>query len=544
MVKYIKYKKGLFILGLFIATLTVISESVFALVMKEIIDNISTGSGTIVLNRLPIYLIYIFIMISLSFINTLVITNFIKQVMTKLRKDLFEKILEYKILDFEKKNIGDYVSIFNNDVNMIEQDYLMNIFDLYSNVLGIVIQVIVALVINVPLTCIVMFIGFIILIFPVLFTKSIERRREALLNSYEKMNGSLNNYFTGFQNIKISRIEKVIVEKWNVFNNDVEKKKFKYTLVSSVLNSLLRILSLSVIIFILVLGSYFVIKSSISIGSLVAIIQLYSGIFQQVGTLSYKMNSFSTVKPVIERINAYLKHESFHGKGKKIESAEIISFRDVDFSYDNKTMVLKNVNLDFEKGKKYAIIGDSGSGKSTLINLLLKKIEPTNGKILVDGEDYTEGMPMYNLISYVSQNVFLFCDTLKFNLFLTDESESINLNNLFSIFELSKYINTNLNEVEIKEAANNISGGEKQRIGIIRELIKHKPILITDEATSNVNSSMSAKIYNYLLGKDGYMLISIMHNYTEDILRKFDSVILVRNGEVLVKNMKNKSHGN
>lgn len=473
-------------------------------------------------------------MISFSFINSIVITKYVQQIMVKMKSDLFYSLFEYKIEDYKKKNIGDYISLFNNDIEMIENDYVFNIFQIYSNILGIVLQIIVALFINVRLTLLVMFIGFLILLFPSIFTKPIEKRREELLSSYEKMNGSLNNYLNGFQYIKISQMENTIAEKWNKFNQNVGNKKYRFSLASNFLNSILRILSLGVIITILVLGSFFVVRGSISVGSLVAILQLYSGVFQQAGELAYKINNFSTVKPIVSKLETYLKHKE-DIKDNYLKDINKIEFQNVDFSYDGVTSILKDVNLSFQKGKSYAIIGDSASGKSTLIGMILQTLHPTKGKILIDGKEYQEIKPIYEQAAYISQDIFMFNDTLQFNLFLTDEEKDIDVEPLFEEFELNKFLDIDFKQIVIKEGATNISGGEKQRLSIIRELLKKKPILLMDEATSNVNSAMSAKIYSYLLKNNDAMLISVMHNYTESMLEKFDYIIHVEDRNVYIR---------
>lgn len=531
MKKYIMHKKWMLIIGFFVTTITVVTESIFALVMREIIDSISAPTEREILSKLPVYLLYILVMISVSFFNSIIITKYVQKVMFKLKQDLFSNLFGYDIEDFKKKNVGDYVSLFNNDIEMIESDYVTNIFQIYANLLGIILEIIVALFINVRLTILVLVIGFLILLVPAMFSSAIEKRRSELLESYEKMNDCLNNYFVGFSYIKISQIEKNIAKKWEDHNSTVCKEKYRYSYLNNFLNSILKVLSLGVIISILVLGALSVINGSISVGSMVAMIQIYSGVFQQAGELAYKISSFTTVKTVINKLLPYLQKEKYEQNNMQ-GNIEKIEFRDVFFSYDSEKEMLKKVNITFEKGKSYAIIGDSGAGKSTLIGMILQLICPNKGDILIDGIKYEEMKPIYSQIAYVSQDVFMFSDTLQFNLFLSDNESEKDIKDLLLKFELDKFMDTDFNEMHIREGATNISGGEKQRISIIRELIKEKPILLMDEATSNVNGEMSEKIYNYLLQQKNVMLISILHNYTDGMLDKFDCVIRVRDGNV------------
>ncbi|MSS64240.1 ATP-binding cassette domain-containing protein [Velocimicrobium porci] len=455
----------------------------------------------------------------------------------KQEKNNFACILDRDLKSFREKKIGEYVSIFNNDIDMVEQDYFVNLFQIYSNILGIILQVLVALYLNFYLTIIVIFIGLFVLAFPILFSSSIEIKRKTLLNSYEKMNGNLTDYFKGFEYIKISNLQNIILEKFNIVNEETEKKKYKYLLISNILNSSLKILSIGAIITILVCGAYFVIQNKITIGSLVAILQLYSGVFQNISELSFQISEFTTVKPVVNKLGEILADKGRWDKGEiEIKEFDKIIWEQVGYSYDGKTRILNSIDLKLERNKKYAIIGDSASGKSTIINLLLKKFSYSEGRIQFDDVELKEikEEALYNMIGYVPQDIHLFCDTLQFNLLLKQSERVEEAKELIRKFELSKFVQNeqNMEDIMIDENSTNLSGGEKQRIGIIRELLKHKPILIMDEGTSNLNREMAEKIQDYILSQTDLTVIHVLHNYTKELLNKYDMIIRVEHGTI------------
>lgn len=534
MKKYILHKKSWLALLVLLTTVTVACESVFALLMQDIIDKIYDTEVQKLLYQLPLYLGYIGIMIFFSYLNTKIIIRYVEKIMYQLRNDLFSSVLSNNIDEFGKKKLGDYISLFNNDLDMIENDCILNVFYIYGNAVGIILQVIIGAYINLQLTLIVIFVCVLILLFPAVFTRYIEGKRGNLLEAYELMNSYLNNYLSGFEYIKISVLENLIVKKFEKRLHYLEEKKFKFSSANNMVQSLLKILSLSVIILILVLGAIFVDKAYLSIGGLVAILQIYSSVFQMISELAYKINNYFTAKPAIEKIADYLNHRIEIPQNTEIISVQNITFKNVSFSYGNQ-IIMKDCNVEFLKGKKYAIIGESGSGKSTMVNMILKKVIPDSGRILINDHDYKEMQGLYNHIGYVAQNIFLFNDTLQFNIDLGKPSQ--NINSLLYEFDLNQFVDTDLENIIIKEAATNLSGGEKQRIAILRELLKAKEVLITDEATSNMPTDQSVKIYEYLLKQKEQMLICIIHNYTEELLQNFDYVIEVNNGEFKIKNV-------
>lgn len=211
-----------------------------------------------------------------------------------------------------------------------------------------------------------------------------------------------------------------------------------------------------------------------------------------------------------------------------------ISIKNLSFKYgDNE--VLKGISLDLEKGKKYAIVGESGSGKSTLANILLRRLDYENGSVKFDDTELKriDEDDFYSNISLVSQNVFLFNDTLKNNVCLyndysqSDFERSIEKSKLNSVIEdLEEKENTVLGEY-----GTSLSGGEKQRVSISRALIKNSLFVIMDEATSSLDIKTARAIENTLLSLNQTVLV-ITHRIDESILKKYDKIFLLEDGRI------------
>lgn len=191
--------------------------------------------------------------------------------------------------------------------------------------------------------------------------------------------------------------------------------------------------------------------------------------------------------------------------------------------------------LDLEKGKKYAIVGESGSGKSTLANILLRRLDYENGSVKFDDTELKciDEDDFYSNISLVSQNVFLFNDTLKNNVCLyndysqSDFERSMEKSKLNSVIEdLEEKENTVLGEY-----GTSLSGGEKQRVSISRALIKNSSFVIMDEATSSLDIKTARAIENTLLSLNQTVLV-ITHRIDESILKKYDKIFLLEDGRI------------
>jgi ABC-type multidrug transport system fused ATPase/permease subunit len=206
---------------------------------------------------------------------------------------------------------------------------------------------------------------------------------------------------------------------------------------------------------------------------------------------------------------------------KKNEDMQTLEIRDLCVNYDNK-IIFKNFTYTIHKGDKICIVGKNGSGKSTLITCLCQLNEYT-GSILYNHSNIEE-IDIFKHISYISQKPFIFADSLNFNIFLSQEKGNIDMvffEKLLEILELSTLFNERANQT-ITLNDENISGGEKQKIALLRMLLTNPEIIILDEALSMVDTSSRYRILEFLI-KQEYTIIYVTHNLNEVSL--YDNVI-------------------
>lgn len=227
-----------------------------------------------------------------------------------------------------------------------------------------------------------------------------------------------------------------------------------------------------------------------------------------------------------------------HENAKDIDRSKgNVRFDHVAFAYVDDHRVLHDINLEIPAGKMTALVGPSGSGKSTMINLIMRLYDPTEGRILVDGQDIREASfkSLRQLMSYVGQDTFLFQGSVKYNIGLGREGASDE-----EIIEAAKSANAhdfimklpNGYDTNVGDNGGNLSGGQKQRVAIARAMLRDSEILILDEATSALDSESEALIRDALnrLTK-GRTTIVIAHRLST--ISRADKIVVMQNGEIV-----------
>lgn len=253
------------------------------------------------------------------------------------------------------------------------------------------------------------------------------------------------------------------------------------------------------------------------------------------------MKFFSAALDIIyNEINSYTQVKTFENSLENFKFKSEIEFRKVNFSFSEKSVVLKNTNLKINKGQTIGIIGESGSGKSTLVDLLIGLHKPTSGEIFIDGKkDFQLKQSWRNKIGYVSQSIYLTDDTIKNNIAFgvtEDKIDIARIKQLIKDVQLDEFIKTLELGIETKvgERGVQLSGGQRQRIGIARALYNQPEILVLDEATSALDSETEKEVMesiNNLKGKK--TIIMIAHRIST--LIKADIIYEVKNNQIFSK---------
>lgn len=538
MKKYLFKSKSLLFLNLLVAILLSIIEISFAFVLGNIVDVSVTGNG---LGFKKVLYIGMGLMTSEAIISYLVRIFrglFIKNSMSSLKKDIFDNILSKDMASFNAQNSADYISIINNDTNLIEQDYFINILNSFQYISLFVLGTYSIFKLNIYIAIAAFAIGFIPIFIPMLFQKETGKRKKEYSNSLSNFTTKIKDIFSGFEVIKSFNIEEKIRADFNNSNNTVENKKYSSSKMEATVNSLSEFFGSLVFFVPLSLGTYLVLKGKFTVGGMLTSVQLMNYIVNPILNYSAIVNKIKGIKPINEKIEKIVEKNKVSDEGLERNSLKnSIQFKNLSFSYNEDRQILQNINLNINKGEKVAIVGRSGSGKSTLLKLLLRYYENYNGEILIDNIENRnlKISSTYELMSIIQQNVFMFDDSIETNIALygnyTDDEidKAIIKSGLLNLIETLP----DGSKSSVGENGSNLSGGEKQRISIARALIKNTPVLLLDEATASLDSETSYEIESSILDIEDLTSIVVTHKLNQELLKRYDKIVVMENGNII-----------
>lgn len=447
---------------------------------------------------------------------------------------IFNNLIKQDIESFYNNDVGDKISILTNDINTIETEYFRTFLNLIKSGFLFVFAFGTIFYVSYQMTIALMILSIISFVFGNIPMKNLKTFKEKFSNSQSEYTARTSEYFNGYETIKVFGLEKFISKVFYNNSKNVYDKGLAYQKRYSLVTMISYFFGGFTFLGGFVCGGYLAYKGFITLGQMIVCVQLTNHI---VNPLMFAIESYGKFKSVDKILN---KIENTLISEENDETTEIkdfnnkISLEDVSFKYDDKK-VLENISFDFEKGKKYALVGLSGSGKSTLMKLISKRIKANEGKIFVDGTDLDEisRNSIINLISTINQNVFLFKGSIYDNitLFSKDYSEE-KVKDVILKAELGKYLERLYDKELISENANNLSGGEKQRISIARSLIKDTKIILADEILSSLDNEIAFSIEKGLLELENITLISVTHRLIKENLKKYNKILVLKDGKL------------
>ena len=529
-------------LNLFLTILFKVTSGIMfvllALILQEFINTTLNGD-ILAFRRIVLFsCIYFLIMSAFNYLAGLFQARYLKNTIIQLKGDIFHGIMKKDYQKFYEENTGEYISALSNDVSLIEERYFLAIIELITDLVKFITTVVILATINIVVTLSLILAGTIMLFLPYIFSKRVEDRNNKVSSNSAYFIKKIKDIFSGYEVISSYGMENNIYTEFNKDNNQLEQARFNQEQLSAIINSI------STYFFIIsqlsgtAVGAYFVLIGQMSVGALMAVGQLANGIFVPIRTIIAHYTSVKGMKGINKKIFCYINEDSHRKNLQNLNDfTEKITLNNVSFSYNNENMVIDKINFSFEKNKKYAIIGESGCGKSTLVKLIFGFYHEYEGNIKIDNLEMKkiDKLSISKFISPIHQNVYMFDKTLKENICLSEEFSEEEFADCLELSGINKFIRTLKNGINtnIGENGSNISGGQKQRIAIARALIRHTPIVILDEGTSDLDAQTAYEIEHSLVEIDDLTVISVTHKLNEDILKKFDQIIFMNKGKII-----------
>ena len=537
---YIRKNKLLFILTILTSIIASLGYVFMAVLLQQLLD-IAIDKNFQQFLRLVVFSIIYFVVLGFSlYLQSLLSKKVICKIILQIRSDVFRGTINHNIEDFEKKNTADYISVVTNDVKMLEDNFLLPLFEVIQYTVIFISSFVLMIYFDIIVTiCVVAAIAVMILV-PSLLGGTLEKKQNMFSSKLADFTANLKDILSGFEIIKSYSMVKSVIQRFDKVNTETINSKYSVDRLFALNEGLSAFLALMVQIVVLFLSAYFIITGRITVGTLLGMVQVSSNLANPLIMIFTNVPKMKSVRPIVEKLENISKHSLTPPKKENIATYKShICAKDLSFSYDGKKEALSGIDCLIEKGKKYVIVGKSGCGKSTLIKLLSGYYSTYTGEILYDDTEYhmLDKDNVVQLSSIIHQNIYMFDETIYDNICLHEHYPEERIEKVIADSGLTEFISelpTGL-QYQVGENGSNLSGGQKQRIAVARALIRNKPILILDEGTSAIDMQTAYDIENRLLKMEDLTLITITHHLEPNLLDKYDEIFYMQNGRIKEK---------
>ncbi|CEO33023.1 ABC transporter ATP-binding protein [Paraclostridium sordellii] len=536
--KYALEYKWQFFARVITISLVALASICFDFIMGFIVDIFSNGEVEKFIPIIIVTVTLIIVMFLAEYLDGLVMSKYIKNTVNYLRCDIFSKIISKDIKNFSLDNSGKYISILYNDVKLIEDSFLNNIFLVISSLLSFIISLCALFYISPYIVIFIVIFGILGFVIPNRLSKNLIIQKNEYSKSLEDITSITKDLFSGFEVIKCFNITKKMNKIFIDNSLKVENAKRKSSILEALIKGFSLSFSVTIYLGVLILGGYLMYKKNISVGTAIIIIQLSTHIVGPVKTSISLINQIKSVTLISDKIKTILDSPNENLENESLEDfKQCINVENVKFSYSKDRLALDNINLTFEKNKKYAIVGESGCGKSTLIKMIMRYYTKYEGNIVIDNKNLNSiySSDLYKNISMIQQNVFMFDDSIKENIKLFSnhsDDEVIKSCDRAGLMGLINRLGNGIDSL-VGENGNRLSGGEKQRVAIARALINKAKVLILDESTSALDNETAYNLEKSLLELKDLTMIVVTHKLIKSLLISYDEIIVMKDGKVI-----------
>lgn len=537
MKKYFYYHIPALVILIVLLALDPIASSVLNYRVQDIYNAANSGQDKMLIIRLITFgfLLWMLkrVVVTLgSGIKKYVIANIRRDI----KKDIFRRSLRANPEGINGKSGGDWVSMFTNDVTLLETRYLESILSIISGFISLTVLSTAFITLSPKLAAIIIGFGVISMSAPIVFTKILNTTQLNYSHQLGILTQKIKEYINAFPTIKNYAVEPQIERKFDAVNAATESAKFDSDFSLSIADNTGSLLAWFMQFIAVAVGVVLLSQGRMALGTVIAAQGFASDIAKPLIGLINNFNAIRSSKSIVKKLYDTTNDSDKGNHGTLLEknSAAIQSasnalglrFDHVSLTLD-ELPIIRDFNFIFEPGKKYLLVGRNGSGKSSLFRILCQHYRQTSGRITINGLDVQTmtGDELSQYVSYMNENVAMLTDSLKNNVQLYREYPNVTFHDAIQEAQIQIDLNR-----EITDGGTNISSGEKRRIEIARTLLSDADIMVFDEVISTLDTETAYEIEKMILGFQNKTIIQVSHNFTRALIEQYDEILVIEGG--------------
>lgn len=462
--------------------------------------------------------------------------RFLQRAMQQYRDYAFSRLTQKSLRSFSKEGTALYVSALTNDCTSIENNYLAATFTLIEFLFCFLGALIMMLYYSPVMLVLAVALSFLPVAVSMTAGNRLTEQEKEISKKNERFVSIVNELLSGFPVIKSFRAETQASRLFSQRNEQAEEAKKNKRRTEQLISLLANDAGIIAQMGIFLAGAWLAISGKgVTAGVVIVFVQLMNYILNPISQVPLLWSNRKAAIALMEKLSdALSENVREEGREKLNGFSEKIEVKDLTYGYEPESHVLKDLDVQFDAGKSYAIVGGSGSGKSTLLNLLMGSSSNYQGEICIDGVSIKniESESLYQLMTSVQQNVFVFNDTIRNNVTMFHEFSDKEVTLALERSGLSEFIEKRGEDFVCGENGANLSGGERQRISIARALLRKSPIILVDEATAALDAATARAVSFSILNLVGMTRIVVTHRLEEAILRRYDKILVMKNGTI------------
>lgn len=527
MFKLVQNHKVLYFISLILIVSYSVVDLLKSILMSYIFDDHLLDS---ISSLIVIVLVFLGVYLIVSSLQQYVVEVLKNKIRYSLNQNLYQSYASRNIESFQKKDSSEILNEFNNEVNVVIDNYVSSKLNAFSLTISLILGSLYIANLSIEILMFLLFCAFITIFINSIFKNRLKKNQMNYLDSMKQWLCSIKNLCRCFNDIKILNLEKVFCDNLDIENKNLEQSTLKNNGFIKILTSINSFISQAMFFLTLLFGIVLINYNRLTVGQLLGIAQASNMVIIPIVNYANLRNMIQSSKPVLQNL---LDNSICSEENEPIvfnEQIHDIKIKHLSYSYGVRQILDLN-NLVIDQGKKYLVIGKSGDGKSTFLDILTKQKKAdgiyVNDKDLKDVQFST----YVDKFSYVNQNSDLLPFSFEQNITLERKMSKYSLKELVTIFNLESIFDKERDNLDFEHL--NLSGGEKQRICLARAMYRNKKWLFLDEAFSAIDKTNSDRIHQFILSNPDLTVLSIEHKVTKETVSLYDKVLLFENKKIV-----------